>query len=60
MGQRRALQSLQLGDGVIVGFALAVSYPGEKTQREYDDADPDPKFRAFLHNYTSQMAPMPN
>jgi hypothetical protein len=53
MAQRGALQSLQFRDGVIVGLALAVSQPGQTGERDNDDADADPKFRAFLHKYTS-------
>jgi hypothetical protein len=49
-----SLQSGQLRDGVIVGFALAIAKPREKAHRHYNHANADAEFRSSLHRWGLQ------
>jgi hypothetical protein len=54
MAARRTLEGLIFGDGVVVGFAFAVTEPGEGGEGYKDDADAYTEFCASF-----QMSPLP-
>src|SRR5258708_13080704 len=52
-----AIQRLQLSDRVVVGLALSIAQPRQKTERGYDYANSHSKFRLFLHAITPPPPP---
>src|SRR5215472_244313 len=46
---RGSAQSLEFGNGVVIGLALAVPKPGEKPQCYHDDSDADAELCLFFH-----------
>src|SRR5205807_132631 len=53
-------QGLELGNRVVIGFALAVPEPSEKPQGYHDDSDTDAKLCLFFHVISSRsILPQP-
>ena len=57
--RRSPMQALIFGDGVVVGFAFAVTQPSQKGQRNHDDRDTYAEFCAILHNSPLGECPPP-
>lgn len=53
------MKGLEFSNGVVIGFAFAVTEPSEEAKRDHDDADSDAEFRLFAHRPTPNHA-VPN